>query len=255
MWDPRSRDPGKQGLHANVFSSYESLPAGLVDHPENFDLVNWIINQDFVGKPAGGSLGNYTTGDVQRAIWELLQDKIDASTSYDPARVAQIKALAATHEGFTPTCGDLVAVILQPLDGKQLSIIQVTFASLGVDCAKSNAVLAVVNGFKFPATANILWTATPVNPTATLDDDQNPAFPKTVSADATFTYKDSYTCPADPAIYANGPTTYTRNNKAVLTFATGSVSVNCLHLGEVRCLHAGVIARQDCQSANLQPGR
>ncbi len=209
---------------ANVFSSYESLPAGLVDHPENFDLVNWIINQYFVGKSAGGGLGNYTVGDVQQAIWELLSDNVSVSISYDRGRVDQIKALAATHEGFKPTCGDLVAVILQPLDGKQISIIQVTFASLGVDCAKSNAVLAVLNGFKFPATADIVWTATPVNPTATLDDDQNPAFPKTVSADATFTYKDNYTCPASAATYANGPTTYTRNNKAVLTFATGSVS-------------------------------
>jgi uncharacterized repeat protein (TIGR01451 family) len=100
----------------------------------------------------------------------------------------------------------------------------VTFASLGVDCAKSNAVLAVVNGHNFPATADIVWTATPVNPTATLDDDRNPDLPKTVSADASYTYKDSYTCPADPAIYSKGPVTYNRDNKATLTFATGSVS-------------------------------
>ncbi len=209
---------------ANVFSSYESLPAGLVDHPENFDLVNWIINQYFVGKSAGGSLGVYSAGDVQQAIWELLQDNVGTRITYDRARVDQIKTLAAAHEGYKPSCGDLVAVILQPLDGKQLTIIQVTFASLGVDCAKSNAVLAVLNGVKFPASADIVWTATPVNPTATLDDDQNPALPKTVSADATFTYQDSYTCPTDVAIYANGPTTYTRNNKAVLTFTTGSIS-------------------------------
>jgi uncharacterized repeat protein (TIGR01451 family) len=211
---------------ANVFSSYESLPAGLVGHPENFDLVNWIINQHFVGKSAGGSLGNYTMQDVQQAIWELIDYDIYYSIPYNSARVAQIKALAAAHEGFTPTCGDLVAIILQPVGGKQISITQVTFASLGVDCAKSNAVLAVVNGVKFPASAEILWTANPVNPTATLDDSQNPAWPTTVSADATFTYKDpqGYTCPADPTTYTNGPTTYNASNKAVLTFSTGSVT-------------------------------
>jgi hypothetical protein len=31
---------------ANVYSSYETLPPGVVDYPENLDLVNWIINQD-----------------------------------------------------------------------------------------------------------------------------------------------------------------------------------------------------------------
>ena len=61
---------------AKVYSSYEPLPAGLVEHPENLDLVNWIINQNYVGKPAGGSLGNYTYGDVQLAIWTLIEDQV-----------------------------------------------------------------------------------------------------------------------------------------------------------------------------------
>ena len=38
----------------NVYSSYEALPAGLVERPENMDLVNWILNQNFVGKPSTG---------------------------------------------------------------------------------------------------------------------------------------------------------------------------------------------------------
>ena len=225
--DPNHGINDRHGIHRQcLLELIESLPAGLVDHPENFDLVNWIINQNFIGKPAGGGLGNYTVEDVQQAIWELLQDNYPVSNSSNPARVAQIKTLAATHEGFTPTCGDLVAVILQPLGGKQISIVQVTFASLGVNCATSNAVLAVVNGFNFPASAEIKWTANPVNPTATLGDDQNSAWPTTISADATFTYKDpqGYTCPADPATYANGPTTYAESNKAILTFSTGSVT-------------------------------
>ncbi len=221
--------PGKDYV-ANVFSSYETLPAGLVDHPENFDLVNWIINQHFVGKSAGGSLGNYTLGDVQRAIWELLQNKIDASTSYNPARVAQIRSLAATHEGFRPKCGDLLVVVLQPVGGNQVTIIQVP-----IDCAKSNTVTATLNGFEFKASADILWTPTPVNPTAKLDDDQNPAWPTTISAAGTFTYKDpqGYTCPASSATYANGPITYTESNKAILTLTNGSVASTAST--EVKC--------------------
>jgi uncharacterized repeat protein (TIGR01451 family) len=215
-----------QDYTANVFSSYETLPAGVFDHPENFDLVNWIINQHFVGKSAGNGLGDYTRNDVQKAIWDLLQDNITTTLSYDEARVAQIKAAAASHDGFKPSCGDLVAVIFQPLGGKQVTIVQMTFASLGVDCANSNAVTAVVNGFQFPASAEIVWTPNPVNPTATLTDSQNPAWPTIVTANTIFTYKDpqGYTCPAKSSSRSWEPTTYTESNEAMLIFSTGSVS-------------------------------
>ena len=46
----------------------------------NFDLVNWIINQDYVGKPAGAAR-HYTYGDVQRAIWELIEENDGFSQS------------------------------------------------------------------------------------------------------------------------------------------------------------------------------
>ena len=225
---------------SKVYSSYEALPAGLVEHPENFDLVNWIINQEFVGKPAGAGLGNYTYGDVQRAIWELVEDTVTASITYNTARVAQIRSLAAAHEGYVPTCGDFIAVVLEPVNGAQpITIGQVTFASLGVNCATSNAVTAVLNGIEFPASADILWTPKPVNPTATLDDSQNPAWadPITVSEDKTFTYVDpqGYVCPADPAAYAGDgiAPVYTDSNTATLTYtggtksATASTSVTC----------------------------
>ncbi len=41
----------------------------MIEKPYNFDLVNWILNQNFVYKNAGGT-GNYTYGDIQRAIWD-----------------------------------------------------------------------------------------------------------------------------------------------------------------------------------------
>ena len=54
------------------YSSYSThLPEGLIAHPENLDEVNWLINQNFVGKNAGGGLGVYSSGDVQVAIWTL----------------------------------------------------------------------------------------------------------------------------------------------------------------------------------------
>jgi hypothetical protein len=124
---------------ANVYSSYETLPAGLVEYPENLDKVNWIINQGFVGQPSSGCSDNYTYADVQRAIWALIEDNQSTSSigSWPQCRVDEILAAAySTGEGFTPGCDDQVAVILQPVDPnvQVITIAQVTFASVGVPC-------------------------------------------------------------------------------------------------------------------------
>lgn len=122
---------------ANVYSSYETLPEGLLEFPENLDLVNWIINQGFVGQPSTCD-GNYTYGDIQRAIWALVEDNQSSSGlgSWSQCRVDEILAAAyANGEGFEPGCEDYVAVILQPIGGQQVvTIAQVTFASVGVPC-------------------------------------------------------------------------------------------------------------------------
>jgi len=103
---------------ADVWSSYGDLPAGLIEFPENLDLVNWILNQEIVKTPSVG-FGNFTYGDVQRAIWALVDDEqADGGLGpWDQDRVDQILAAAMTHgEGFVPDCGDLVGVILVPVD-------------------------------------------------------------------------------------------------------------------------------------------
>ena len=48
-----------------------TLPSGLVTNQQNFPEVNWILNQNFVGK-SGGDGTTYTEGDVQYAIWSVL---------------------------------------------------------------------------------------------------------------------------------------------------------------------------------------
>jgi len=131
------------GYTANVYSSYEELPAGVVDRPENLDLVNWVINQGFVGKVSPGGFGTYTYGDVQRAIWELIDDGQSASGlgSWDGRRVTEIVMAAQTNgEGFIPGCDDYVAVLLQPVGegdvttNQVITVAQVTFASVGIPC-------------------------------------------------------------------------------------------------------------------------
>jgi len=118
---------------AAVYSSYGYIPEGVVENTENLDLVNWLINQNVVGKTSTGCEGNYTYGDVQIAIWQLLVDG-DYSGSrgigeYSLCRVNELVANAmANGESFVPVCGEKTAVILYNPD------IQLTIIEFPVPC-------------------------------------------------------------------------------------------------------------------------
>lgn len=120
---------GLQGgvlYNANVFSSYDAmLPDGLVDFPENLDKINWILNQQFVGKPTqcNPDLPVYTYGSVQRAIWSLIDDEnSDLSLGpYSRCQVAEILDGAEENGSFyEPGCNETIGVLLQPFDGQGL---------------------------------------------------------------------------------------------------------------------------------------
>ncbi len=119
-----------------VISSYDPdfSGLGLVEKPQNMDLVNWILNQNYPGKTAP-DMTTYTYGDVQRAIWELLEDNYSESGlgSWSPERVGNIIAEAsAAGEGFVPQCSEKFAVILLPVDMTQP--FQLTIAEYPVAC-------------------------------------------------------------------------------------------------------------------------
>jgi hypothetical protein len=126
---------------AEVVYSLDDL-SGLVEYPENFPYVNWIINQGYVGTASPGGYGTYTLGDVQKAIWLLIEDSSGSnglgSWSWD--RVNEILDDAdASGEDFTPGCMDQVAVVLVPVDSsgtinRQVIIGQVTFIDIELEC-------------------------------------------------------------------------------------------------------------------------
>lgn len=100
---------------AKVHFSYSPEAAALVEYPENLDLVNFILNQDWVGKtsPSGGK---YTYGDVQWAIWTLIEDE-PCCVGYDINRVNEILAHTyANGDGFVPECGEKMMLVLEPVD-------------------------------------------------------------------------------------------------------------------------------------------
>ncbi len=128
------------GIYSNrtydvtVFSSYESLAGlGNVDHPEELDKVNWVLNQDFVGKQSS-AWGAYTYADVQRVIWELVDDFPPTYVGHID-RVMEILELAHLYgEGYVPQCDENMVVILEPLPQYQVTIIEVPIALLAGNC-------------------------------------------------------------------------------------------------------------------------
>lgn len=114
---------------ADVYSLNDELPAEAFEYPENFDLVNWLLNQTIVGELSPSTGEAYTYGDLQFAIWKLLDDIEDEDCEacslggFTAEHVDELVALALENgEDFTPECGDVTGVILIP-DGVQPLII------------------------------------------------------------------------------------------------------------------------------------
>jgi len=111
--------------NVSVFLSTGTFPEDAFEYPDNFDLVNWLLNKDVVGaeNPNTGEL--FTYGDLQYAIWVLLddlraEDCLDCGLGEWSADRAALLVQAAQRkgDGFLPKCGDFVGIILQP-DGVQ----------------------------------------------------------------------------------------------------------------------------------------
>jgi len=122
---------GDECFEANVYSSYEELPAGIFENPDNFDLVNWILNQDLIGT-ASQEGGTYTFGDVQWAIWELIDDENCIACTFlgddwSEEKGQEIVDLAiANGEGYEPGEGERLAVVLIPTNNRQPIFIPLT---------------------------------------------------------------------------------------------------------------------------------
>lgn len=112
---------------AKVYSSYSnSLPSGLVDKPEYLDEVNWLLNEHVVGEPSEAG-GNFTSGDLQVAIWTLIDDSFSTSTvgPFSQARVNELVATALEQgSDFKPNCKQSVGIIIEP--GNEQGRVQTT---------------------------------------------------------------------------------------------------------------------------------
>jgi hypothetical protein len=132
----------------DVYTSYETLPEGKFEKPENFRALNWLLNQNFIGTEATSELGNYTFGDIQLAIWNLVDDSVcnlcEFTGPYNNDRINILVNMALSNNSFVPSCGEDVVIVIIPNDGKQA--ICVTIPAPCGDCEET----AWADGCDFP---------------------------------------------------------------------------------------------------------
>lgn len=122
-----------------------SVPAGAVANPQNLDMVNWILNQDFDTVNNGDGTGaTYTEREIQGAIWGLTDDIVFVNETVNDGTTAnarEIHDLALLHgEGFTPGEGDIVGIVAVPtpeaeaVGNEQSILIGIRYEDLEQDC-------------------------------------------------------------------------------------------------------------------------
>lgn len=126
--------PGR-AYSAEVYSSYDLnfSSLNLVDRPENMDFINYIVNAGYIED------SNFTSGDVQKAIWTLIDDRSNTSSvgPWTQENVDLIVADAlANGLDFVPQCGQKVVVVLNPVIDNTTTA-QVTFISVRPSCTYS----------------------------------------------------------------------------------------------------------------------
>ncbi|WP_396601172.1 hypothetical protein [Algibacter sp. R77976] len=112
----------------NVYSSYEDFPTeGNFENPQNMPAVNWLMNQDYIGKVSPISGETYTYGMVQWAIWQLLDDNNCRACFYltgddkdgwrsnsdalEPIAMEMVDAALENGLDFVPGYGEQVALL------------------------------------------------------------------------------------------------------------------------------------------------
>jgi hypothetical protein len=134
-----------------AYSGFEALPAGAVDKPENMDLVTWLINSYHAGQAVTADINGdllpetrtLTSGDVQLAIWLLIDNDLHSPGPPYSLPWAQWLAAQAAAEGenFVPGCGGQWPVVIVPTTSpeQQTVIATATLAQLGIPCTTSSA--------------------------------------------------------------------------------------------------------------------
>ncbi|MCJ7695562.1 MAG: hypothetical protein MUO40_09060, partial [Anaerolineaceae bacterium] len=106
-----------------------------VDIPENINAVNWLLNNKTFVTGA-------TMADIQVAIWRLIDDlgySKPTSLPFNEARVTALVTEALNNNDFTPSCGQIIGVIMYEdgFDCTSTTFMQVMMIERTVECGGS----------------------------------------------------------------------------------------------------------------------
>jgi hypothetical protein len=160
--DPADGITQGQAYSVKIYSGSARLPDGIVGHPDLLPLVNWLINQDYVGQSSPTGLGLYTYGDIQRTIWSLIGTQVaDAGLgNWSQDRVDELKVAATTNgTRFIPGCAQNMSLLMVPVDSSGTKIAQVvaveaTLIQMGIPCEAFNATTDLQFRFRIPGTGD-----------------------------------------------------------------------------------------------------
>lgn len=139
-------DLGVEVPYKFYLASEGEVPTGVIAHPENLDMVNWLLNQDFDNLDNGDGTGTtYTQAEIQGAIWGLTDDIVfveEELQNYGTTENAQeiYEMALANGRGFEAGEGDIVGLILDPVEGPdadqpiQPFIIGIQWDDIAQDC-------------------------------------------------------------------------------------------------------------------------
>jgi len=147
--------------NVSVFCSLGDLSSltGISAHPENMFLINYILNQNYIGTTPIEGEGAITAGDIQKAIWIILDDNetctLGLTSPFDMDRVWWIVNQASTYDlmydSYLPECNGRLAVVLIPKDAMGNYAGQAAIITIPVPCEPIyNCETAWGNGFEFP---------------------------------------------------------------------------------------------------------
>ncbi|WP_190808478.1 hypothetical protein [Flagellimonas sp. S3867] len=114
-------------FQADVISSYEDLSGLPFEVADNFDSMNWLLNQEIIGTTSGDGTP-YTYGDFQAAIWIMVEGEPCINCTglgdWDADRAQEIVDRALNEgDGFVPASGDFTGIVLNPENNQQSLLI------------------------------------------------------------------------------------------------------------------------------------
>jgi hypothetical protein len=133
--------------NAEVFNTYDpsAAYAGLLENPGNVPNVAWLLNEGFRSLNCAATGRPYSVGEIQWAIWELIEGAgagptNDMGSVFSLACAQEVYAAASAPAGdnYAPQCNEELLLLLEPLDASGNYCHQAQFITIPCPCTTTS---------------------------------------------------------------------------------------------------------------------